>query len=46
MPVEKKRTTLGIKKSTKQRFSQAKPYDSLSDDEFIDTLLDKWEGRR
>lgn len=40
----KERTTLTVSRKTHQRFDEAKPYDSLSADEFVDTLLDKWEG--
>jgi hypothetical protein len=39
-------STLGIRKDTKRRFEEAKPYESLSHDEFVDVLLDRWEGRR
>jgi hypothetical protein len=43
---EEDRSTLGVRRDTKQRFDQVKPYDSMSADEFVDVLLDKWEGRR
>lgn len=42
----RRRSTIGIRTDTKERFDQAKPYDSMSADEFVDVLLDKWEGRR
>lgn len=38
-------STLGVRKDTKRRFDDAKPYDSLSADEFIEELLDAWGGR-
>jgi len=40
------RSTIGVQGDTKRRFDRAKPYDSMSADEFIDVLLDRWEGRR
>lgn len=43
---EIERSTLGVRRDTKQRFDRCKPYDSMSADEFVDVLLDKWEGRR
>lgn len=43
---EKQRSTIGVYADTKQRFDDAKPYDSMSGDEFVDVLLDRWEGRR
>lgn len=43
---EKQRSSLGVGRDTLRRFNQAKPYDSMSADEFVDVLLDKWEGRR
>jgi len=42
----RQRSTLGVYSDTRQRFQKAKPYESLSDDEFVEALLDKWEGRR
>jgi len=43
---ENHRSTLGVHTDTKRRFEDAKPYDSMSADEFVDVLLDKWEGKR
>jgi hypothetical protein len=42
---ETEETSLRVTGEVKQRFDTAKPYDSLSADEFIDTLLDRWEGQ-
>jgi hypothetical protein len=44
--VEKERSSIGVYVDTKERFDDAKPYDSMSADEFVDVLLDRWEGRR
>lgn len=41
-----RRTTITLDQSTKEKFDRAKPYESLSADEFVDVLLDRWEGRR
>lgn len=41
-----RRTTISLDKSTKERLDEAKPYDSITADEFVDVLLDRWEGRR
>jgi hypothetical protein len=46
MSEESAHTTLWVRKDTAQQFKEAKPYDSMSADEFVDVLLDKWEGRR
>lgn len=43
---EKTRSSIGIYSDTKQRFDDAKPYSSISADEFVNVLLDRWEGRR
>lgn len=43
---ETKRSTIGVHKDTKRRFDRAKPYESMSADEFVDVLLERWEGRR
>lgn len=43
---QESRTSLGIYADTKRRFKRAKPYDSMSDEEFVNVLLDRWEGRR
>lgn len=43
---ESTRTTITLDKSTKARFDRAKPYESLSADEFVEVLLERWEGRR
>lgn len=43
---EEARSSLGIYDDTRQRFNTAKPYNSMSADEFLDVLLDRWEGRR
>lgn len=37
-------TSLGIKRPTKERFEAAKPYGSISHDEFVSELLDRYEG--
>lgn len=37
------RTTLGVHEDTKERFNEAKPFDSISADEFVNYLLDEWE---
>lgn len=39
-------TTVRLSQPTKKRLDQAKPYNSMSADEFVDVLLDRWEGRR
>lgn len=43
---EKERSSLGVYEETRERFESAKPYESVSADEFVNVLLDKWEGRR
>jgi NAD dependent epimerase/dehydratase family enzyme len=43
---ERQRSTIGVYGDTKERFDSAKPYDSMSGDEFVEVLLDKWEGKR
>lgn len=43
---EKERSSIGVYADTRERFNKAKPYDSMSSDEFVEVLLDKWEGRR
>lgn len=43
---QKERTSLGVYAETRRRFEDAKPYDSISADEFVNVLLDRWEGRR
>lgn len=43
---ESEATTVRVTRPVKKRFDEAKPYDSMSADEFVDTLLDRWEGRR
>lgn len=43
---ETERSTVALHKDTKRRFDRAKPYDSLSADEFVSVLLDRWEGKR
>lgn len=43
---EKERSSIAVTAENRRRFNQAKPYDSLSADEFLGVLLDKWEGRR
>lgn len=40
------RTTLGITAETRERFNEAKPYGSMSAEEFLEVLLDEWEGQR
>lgn len=40
------RTTLSVDKDTHLRFKREKPYESLSADEFLNHLLDRWEGKR
>lgn len=44
--LEKERSSIGVYADTRERFNDAKPYDSISADEFIDLLLDRWEGRQ
>lgn len=39
-------SSLGVRRDTKRRFDQAKPYETMSPDEFVDVLLDRWEGKR
>lgn len=39
-------TTVALKPSTKDRFDQAKPYESITADEFVNELLDLHEGER
>lgn len=41
---ERNRTSLAVREETHRRFGEAKPYDSLSADEFISELLDTWEA--
>lgn len=41
-----RRTTLSVREPTRERFESAKPYDSMSADDFVGVLLDRWEGRR
>lgn len=43
---EGNRSSLGVYDDTRRRFNRAKPYDSMSADEFLDVLLDRWEGVR
>ena len=43
---ESRLTTIALDQSTKKKFDRAKPYESLSADEFVDVLLDRWEGSR
>lgn len=43
---EKERSSLGVTAENRRRFNQAKPYSSMSADEFIEVLLERWEGRR
>ena len=43
---EKERSSLGVLADTKGRFDRLKPYESMSHDEFVNVLLDRWEGRR
>jgi hypothetical protein len=42
----KDRTSVALYDDTKQRFDRVKPYESMSADEFVDVLLDRWEGQR
>lgn len=46
MSEEQTHTTLWVSKETADRFKEAKPYSSMSADEFVDVLVDRWEGRR
>jgi len=46
MEAENERTTLTVRRDTHERFQSAKPYDSITADEFVGVLLDRWEGRR
>lgn len=41
---QKQRSSLGVYADTRRRFEDAKPYDSMSADEFVGVLLDTWEG--
>lgn len=43
---ETEATTVRVSRSVKERFDRAKPYNSMSANEFVDVLLDRWEGRR
>jgi hypothetical protein len=38
----RKRTTLTVSRETHAKFNQAKPYDSITADEFLTELLDNW----
>lgn len=38
-------TTLRVKRPVKEKFDEAKPFDSMSANEFVDVLIDCWEGR-
>jgi len=38
------RTTIAISRHNRERLEQAKPYNSLSNDEFVAELLDAYEG--
>jgi len=40
------RTTITVRRETLNRFKQAKPYESVSADEFVDELIDEWEGNK
>ena len=40
------RTTITVGRRTLDRFHDAKPYETMNADEFVDVLLDRWEGRR
>jgi hypothetical protein len=40
------RTTITLDRSTKEKFDRAKPYETISADEFVEVLLERWEGRR
>lgn len=40
---EQKRSTLGVHDDTRRRFNQAKPFESVSADDFVNELLDTWE---
>jgi hypothetical protein len=37
------RTSVSIYRDTKERFDQAKPFDSMSADEFVEELLSHYE---
>lgn len=39
-------TTIALKRRTKERLDSAKPYNSLSADEFVSELLDAYESNR
>lgn len=43
---EREWSSLGVHDDTKRRFDQMKPYDSMSHDDWLGVLLDKWEGKR
>lgn len=40
------KTTLTVERRVLNRFQSCKPYDTMSHNEFVDVLLDRWEGRR
>lgn len=37
-------TTIAVRRGTKERFDRAKPFDSMSANEFVDVLVDRWDG--
>lgn len=39
-----RRTTIAVRGETKEQFKDAKPFESLSADEFIQHLLDEYDG--
>jgi len=43
---EENRTSVALYGDTKQRFDRVKPYESMSANEFVDELLDRWERQR
>lgn len=43
MSAQGQRSSLGVYADTVERFNQAKPFDSISADEFVNELLDTWE---
>jgi hypothetical protein len=38
-----RKTTLSVNRETHEKFKRAKPYDSLSADEFVEELIEEYE---
>ena len=41
-----KETSIRLTRPVKNRFDEVKPYSSMSANEFVEVLIDHWEGRR